>query len=165
MIVKLLLVTLALLYLFFQRNLSPERSMNCKLATQVSNIAASDPRLVGVLPSWITTLINLLLPGVGSLSPCLAAPQSVADIRADLESAYDPQRGFTPVATHTLAVRARRVSRQHQQPLTMDQAMAIAEHTLETARTADDATLAEALNIGQSQTGAEAPVYNVLPQP
>jgi hypothetical protein len=120
--------------------------MVTRLAAAASSSAASDPRLVGVLPAWITTLIGLLLPGVMNLFPCLNPSPTPASVQADLEADYDEKSQTYHNSLGPMWHRARRESKQQGHPITIDQARAIAQHTLDQARTCSPDVLQEALH-------------------
>lgn len=117
--------------------------MNCRLASAAASTAAQDPRLVGVLPLWLSTLINLLLPGVLNLFPCINP--TPASVQPELEADYDETTKTYHNSLGPMWHRARRISRQHGRPITIDQAKAVAEHTLDQARTCAPDVLQEAL--------------------
>lgn len=121
--------------------------MLCKLAISTGQNAANDPRLVGVLPTWITALVNLLLPGITGLFPCLGPNPPAAEVQDHLEAAHGAGIEYSESATGPLAHQARREGRRQGDPLNQMQARAIAEHTLETARIAQPDVLQEALSM------------------
>lgn len=120
--------------------------MICRLSVSVGENAAKDPRLVGVLPTWITALVNLLLPGIAGLFPCLGPNPPAAEVQDHLEAAHGEGLTYSENAVGPLWHEARRHSRKSGNPISILQARAIAENTLETARTADVDVLQEALS-------------------
>lgn len=121
--------------------------MDLKLAATAASTAQNDPALVGVAPTWIMTLLNLLIPGIPALfSSCLGPTPTPATVKEQIEEAYNENDGtYSRSALGPVAHQARVTARRQRNRITVSQAQAIATHALDATRTSSDDDVQEAL--------------------
>lgn len=130
--------------------MNPLSASQQKLASAALSSAQGDPALAGMLPAWLATLINLILPGLPALFTGLCgfpASTSAVEFHDHLSAGYDEStceytQGVLGPVVHDARVKARRGGN----PITISQARAVATHVLDASRHADVATVQLAID-------------------